>query len=270
MDRIIGRDYQIKQLQIPAPLVYVNGLPNTGKTYTVKRLFGHYKWINCQEITSLSMLNYRIKGQMNLVFDKIEFIKQHIAYLLAKLENQNIVMIGNCSWDDFGYHDPLIVHFPAYSAKETLDIVTLDCPEDQEPEFYYNFAEMIYTVFSPLCRDLKQFRYVINTLFPKYIEPVMQGKASKDQRTRLFTFVQPHIKSVLRKLYLSLDFRQIELPTNAKYLLIASFLASFNPSRLDKRYFTKNDSSRQTKGSAKAFIFNQDPQSTSWPQSLFY
>lgn len=38
--------------------------------------------------------------------------------------------------------------------------------------------------------------------------------------------------------------RSLELPYHSRFLLLAAFLASFNPPRLDQRYFTKSDAKK--------------------------
>ena len=58
-------------------------------------------------------------------------------------------MISKVSWNDllsFGNSlvNPIILEFPSYSREEILDILELDCPLDQEPEFYRNFVKIVY------------------------------------------------------------------------------------------------------------------------------
>jgi origin recognition complex subunit 5 len=50
-------------------------------------------------------------------------------------------------------------------------------------------------------------------------------------------------------------YNRIELPKLTKYLVIASFLASYNPARLDSRFFTKGGEGKKKVGK-KGSIYN--------------
>lgn len=70
---------------------------------------------------------------------------------------------------------------------------------------------------------------------------------------RLWKHIEPYFRTVMSRIYLresSLSDRDgiaasslTELPYHSKYLLLASFLASYNPSRVDRRFFSKVRSS---------------------------
>lgn len=112
------------------------------------------------------------------------------------------------------------------------------------------------------------------SLFPKYVEPVERGErecivnrsmlschfllVTHKEPRQLWRHIEPHFKTVMSRIYLrgisltehgglasddpsssSCPLRVLELPTFSKYLLIASFLASYNPSKSDRRIFSK-------------------------------
>jgi origin recognition complex subunit 5 len=87
--------------------------------------------------------------------------------------------------------------------------------------------------------------------------------AKRTETSKLFKLAQPYFASASDKLYLrdissaewsavaqtsspthlNTDFESagdLELPYYSKYLLIASFLASYNPSSMDTRYFARD------------------------------
>ncbi|KAL3267778.1 hypothetical protein HHI36_006907 [Cryptolaemus montrouzieri] len=170
--------------------------------------------------------------------------------------------------------EPIKLHFPQYNKEELLCILTEDIHYakqmildnfdellDFDREFYRNYVNVFLSVFYRVCRDLCELRYMARINFIKYCEPIMNKETSMHDSMALWRKVAPVLKSSLEVLYLriaddktplqngkqsiSLDFskknvaRTLELPFYAKYLLIAAFLASYNPAKDDKRMFVK-------------------------------
>ncbi|KAJ3041163.1 Origin recognition complex subunit 5 [Rhizophlyctis rosea] len=162
-----------------------------------------------------------------------------------------------------------IVPFRPYEKPDVLRIIAKDCPPEEELDFFLKFVEMIYDVFQRPCRDLNELRHLVGLLFPKYVEPVVSGKVTRQQTGKLFANIQFHIKEALLSIYMrdisSSEWQKsaenkesavqstlydVELPFYTKFLLIAAFLASYNPPRLDLRYFSRGggDEKRKRKG----------------------
>ncbi|KAJ6666352.1 hypothetical protein lerEdw1_000625 [Lerista edwardsae] len=99
--------------------------------------------------------------------------------------------------------------------------------------------------------------------FSKYCEPVVQGAANERDTRRLWKNIESHLKKAMQTIYLreisSSQWEQlqqadgepgqlkglsahahVELPYYSKFLLIAAYLASYNPARTDKRFFVKH------------------------------
>nr|XP_025034497.1 origin recognition complex subunit 5 isoform X3 [Pelodiscus sinensis] len=99
--------------------------------------------------------------------------------------------------------------------------------------------------------------------FTKYCEPVVRGEASERDTRRLWKNIESHLKKAMQTVYLreisSSQWEKIqqddgepghlkglsahahvELPYYSKFLLIAAYLASYNPARTDKRFFLKH------------------------------
>ncbi|KAF7246574.1 Origin recognition complex subunit 5 [Varanus komodoensis] len=99
--------------------------------------------------------------------------------------------------------------------------------------------------------------------FSKYCEPVVQGEANERDTRRLWKNIESHLKRAMQTVYLreisSSQWEQlqqdngepgqlkglsahahVELPYYSKFLLIAAYLASYNPARTDKRFFVKH------------------------------
>ncbi|XP_064395541.1 origin recognition complex subunit 5-like [Halichondria panicea] len=152
----------------------------------------------------------------------------------------------------------LSVHFPDYSRDETLAIMALDRNPQDSPEFFATFSNHIWNVFHIVCRDLAELRHLSAVLYPKYSEPVNSGEINSRETRRLWKHIEPFFKDVMSRIYLrELSTQQgeralatptegsgsvtdyLELPYYSKYLLFSSFLASYNPARADRKFFSK-------------------------------
>ncbi|XP_010120832.1 PREDICTED: origin recognition complex subunit 5-like, partial [Chlamydotis macqueenii] len=99
--------------------------------------------------------------------------------------------------------------------------------------------------------------------FSKYCEPVVRGEANERDTRKLWKNIEPHLKKAMQTVYLreisSSQWERlqhddgepgqlkglsahthVELPYYSKFLLIAAYLASYNPVRTDKRFFLKH------------------------------
>jgi origin recognition complex subunit 5 len=91
-----------------------------------------------------------------------------------------LIFISNTTWEHLSGGDfdapPLSIHFSNYSKEETLTIVKKSCPKDQDKTLFSNFLLLIIEVFRVPCNNLSEFKYIVDLLFPKYIEPIQDGK----------------------------------------------------------------------------------------------
>lgn len=95
-----------------------------------------------------------------------------------------------------------------------------------------------------------------SALLPKYLEPIQEGILKKSDNIKLFLRIQKDLVTTMSELSCVPDLSKttLELPYNMRVLLVCSFLASHNPSRLDKRFFCKGKSSKRktkTRGGSK-------------------
>jgi len=139
-------------------------------------------------------------------------------------------------------------------------------------DFFRSFSEVIYSIFFQNCKDLNELRHLVALLFPLFINPIRDGRAKPHETAKLFKLAQPYFAEATDKLYLreisSSEWAKrtsemanakttmttdasvvtairtnargdFDLPYYTKFLLIASYLASYNPPRFDVRYFAK-------------------------------
>lgn len=139
------------------------------------------------------------------------------------------------------------------------------------------FIGVVYDSFASEVRDLEEIRLLACCVWYPFVEPLLQGVVPasraqtllsrssylfRDALTRLFTresapeeWVQQmveHVKSEcqaeIKRNSLTVQRPQIAskailLPLIPSFLLLSSFLASYNPSRLDVRFFVRDESS---------------------------
>ncbi|KAJ3024648.1 Origin recognition complex subunit 5, partial [Rhizophlyctis rosea] len=216
------------------------------------------------------------------VFDKAERLRDMSPTLLPsllKLQEQTrtpltVILLSHLPWSSLLTRTPsidpttlLIIPFTPYTKPTILSIMARDCPPSEDTDFFLKFVEMIYDVFQRPCKDLNELRHLVALLFPKYVEPVLAGKVTRQQTGKLFANIQFYIKETLHSIYLreisSSEWQKtsenknlyqsvvrpalydVELPFYTKFLLIASFLASYNPPRLDVRYFSRTGDDRK-------------------------
>ncbi|KAJ8046876.1 Origin recognition complex subunit 5 [Holothuria leucospilota] len=227
-----------------------------------------------------------------IVLDNAERLRNmegHILPVFLRLSelskcNVCVILLTQIIWEKFsatsGYVEPLKIHFPDYSKNELLEIMTLDTPEGFSKAFYSSYVNLLLSVFHMACRDLSELRHLALINFPKYIQPIEKGEATQTDVHKLWRNIEPHLKKALQTLFLrevsssqweeyqendssSLppllsSTTQVELPFYSKYLLIAAYLASYNPAKSDRRFFAKNHGKiQQTKRMKKAEASSQ-------------
>ncbi|KAI9305416.1 origin recognition complex subunit 5 C-terminus-domain-containing protein [Cunninghamella echinulata] len=147
-------------------------------------------------------------------------------------------------------------------------------------DFFFKYAELIYDIFNHNCKDINELRYFSALLLPLYIRPIQEGTIKMHETSKLLIQAQPYFAEATDKLYLreissaewTKETQQLEnvynenkrvgaflshtratgkadfdLPYYTKFLLIACYLASYNPAKFDLRYFAKGREERKKK-----------------------
>ena len=141
--------------------------------------------------------------------------------------------------------------------------------------FYAGYLNLMLSVFLVPCRNVRELRHLAAASLARYRAPVLAGEVEPTDLRRLWRHVEPHLKSALRSVYLreadsdqwrrtqtqlpaaaaqpatsqdppltsldAADHRRLntELPFYSKFLLIAAYLASYNPAKSDRRFFVR-------------------------------
>ncbi|KAI9353339.1 origin recognition complex subunit 5 C-terminus-domain-containing protein [Zopfochytrium polystomum] len=193
--------------------------------------------------------------------------------------NISVILISSLPWARFigvaGSSIPFIIDFPQYTHSAVKQILALDCPAGEDRSIFITFVGLVQEILQKPCRDLNEIRYIVRLLFPKYVEPIKAGTIKAHEPNKLYRNITVHFKEVLDKLYLrtisSHDWdsassvpagRQtvepltnstdIDLPRYTSFLLISSFIASYNPAKMDQRVFALKSDRRRSRAVKKA------------------
>ncbi|KAJ1161837.1 hypothetical protein NDU88_002318 [Pleurodeles waltl] len=222
------------------------------------------------------IINQNIQDEtVYIVLDKAEHLRDMEANLLPGFlrlqeltsSNVTVVFLSELVWEKFrpntGCLEPFTMYFTDYSKVELQRILSRDHPAEFSVDFYAAYINILLGVFYTVCRDLKELKHLAALTFPKFCEPVLKGEAKENDTRRLWKNIEPHLKKAMQTVYLreisSLQWEKlqqsseetgqlkglsahahVELPYYSKFLLIAAYLASYNPARTDKRFFVKH------------------------------
>ncbi|XP_057360407.1 origin recognition complex subunit 5 isoform X2 [Manis pentadactyla] len=194
-----------------------------------------------------------------------ENLKDQTVYITDR--NVTVIFLSEIVWEKFrpntGCFEPFVLYFPDYSIGNLQKILSHDHPPEYSADFYAAYINILLGVFYTVCRDLNELRHLAVLNFPKYCEPVVKGEASERDTRKLWRNIEPHLKKAMQTVYLreisssqweklqkdDTDPGQlkglsahthVELPYYSKFILIAAYLASYNPARTDKRFFLKH------------------------------
>ncbi|XP_040451910.1 origin recognition complex subunit 5 isoform X2 [Falco naumanni] len=210
-----------------------------------------------------------------IVLDRAEQLREMEANILPAFlrlqeltdRNVTVVLLSEIVWELFrpsiGCFEPFTLYFPDYSIGHLQKILSQNHPPEYSADFYAAYINILLGVFYMVCRDLKELQHLAVLNFSKYCEPVVRGEANERDTRKLWKNIEPHLKKAMQTVYLREisssqweSFQRgsgepgqlkglsahthVELPYYSKFLLIAAYLASYNPVRTDKRFFLKH------------------------------
>ncbi|XP_022910034.2 origin recognition complex subunit 5 [Onthophagus taurus] len=170
--------------------------------------------------------------------------------------------------------EPIKINFPQYHKEELCEILNLEYYNLKKNELdinvYKNFINVLISTFYRACRDVVELKSMAKIDFPVYCKPILDGSIMASDSMSLWKNIAPTLKKSLENLYVKISRKNVslveienlsagnltqtlELPFYAKFLLIAAYLASYNPAKDDKRLFMKyHGKKRKTMTDVKA------------------
>ena len=187
------------------------------------------------------------------------------------------------------------IYFPPYTRNQSIHILSRRPPDiflkPSPPELDYDeevhdedkawlFPRFCAAVWDSLAqnaaRDLVAFRDVCHKLWRPFVAPIIKGDfGTRDfsrllvSQRRLFQDESVLSHSIISGAAARTKHRVHELPYYAKWLLIAAYLASYNPAKLDALYFMKStERKRRKKGGGTARSGGRPSQNRKVPRHL--
>ncbi|KAF8560480.1 hypothetical protein P879_03782 [Paragonimus westermani] len=163
------------------------------------------------------------------------------------------ILVTRSPWEKFSsgtFHlEPVVVPVNSYSRDQMTQILHSLQPHDASQTRFRRFVDLLLTVCFPVCRNAGELIHLTKVNWLAFEEPVVKGVIAPDDEWGQWKFAQPTLKRSLSNLYLrqqasigavSATVTSLELPYFTRFMLIAAFLASYNPREADKKFLVKN------------------------------
>ncbi|KAJ3167222.1 Origin recognition complex subunit 5 [Irineochytrium annulatum] len=231
---------------LSVPAVFVYGHSATGKTSVIRHAFADelHAFIDCIECFAPRLLFHRILRQlgkasgdedMTAANDNFtDFTRVLRRYLLGTKSN-NVTLVLQIRGHD------VLMKVQIFDNAERLE-----------------FIDVVYPLLKPASVDLIELREMIESLYPKYTEPIVKNGVGRDEKLKLYTNIQFHVKTAIANLQAAAlggarcggdgggpDSPDRRLPKCTAFLLVAAYLASYSPPRLDVRLFSRGPEGRR-------------------------
>lgn len=220
-------------------------------------------FMKLQEFTGLNISCLFVS---HLAFEKFG-VEDMLKIYVPDYNKNDITEIFMTKYEEI--HERIKIQIEDSNIKEQDKMAQLEAFESMNEEFYKNYLNIFLNVFYKACRDLKELTFLLEKCYSSYYSPVLSGEIKVNDVTNLWRHVTKHLKTSLNTIYMRVgnegadllrnnentedgfevqqkqssikSFAQtLELPYYAKYLLIASFLASHNDAKSDKKLFMKH------------------------------
>ncbi|KAG5370352.1 Origin recognition complex subunit 5 [Yarrowia sp. C11] len=130
-------------------------------------------------------------------------------------------------------------------------------------QFWSSYCQVLVDALSPYASsDVRLYKQIARRIWPVYVDPVITGTTDMRETAKLYiqsqhifssefavadSLVQPGVEEALkRKRNNEADLTaSYDLPLHSKYILVAAYLASYNPERYDIRFFSKQKDGRK-------------------------
>lgn len=107
---------------------------------------------------------------------------------------------------------------------------------------FRSYISLTLSTTFQITRSAAETQFICSRNFSKYVEPLKSGLVKESETGKLWRCFEPHLRKSLDHVALkgsSLNSGLDELPFCARYLLISAYLASYNSTKSDKRFFVK-------------------------------
>lgn len=128
---------------------------------------------------------------------------------------------------------------------------------------HFSYVNMIQSSLGSRTRNFSEYLSICNRYFADYIKPIVDDEVSAKETSKLFYKFQPKLQEITN--YFLCDHKvvglksSIEMSPSMSYLLIGSFLASYNSTKNDKKLFVRNQGRVRSNKRAKTIDLEPRP-----------
>ncbi|VDM31271.1 unnamed protein product [Hydatigera taeniaeformis] len=174
------------------------------------------------------------------------------------------IFITSCSWYKFYSgtfaSEPTCLYLKAYT-REQLAQILIKAASNESPR-YARFIDILLTVCLPVTRNTNELLFLAQFNWKAFDKPVARGLVAEDDEWGQYHYALPKLRRSLSTIYLRPEYdstsssdeeksdtesqpaqtnlNALEIPLYPRYLLLAAYIASYNPKKSDKRFFVKN------------------------------
>ncbi|CAG2179573.1 unnamed protein product, partial [Oppiella nova] len=153
------------------------------------------------------------------------------------------------------------INFDNYSLQEMSTILTKDCPKGYDKHFYQNYVNIIVKTLIQMSSNLSEMRSICLAYFCKYVEPITSGHMCATDSAKLYKRFQPILVDIIEDISLKVVNSRADRhswPDSMKYLLISSYLSSYNSVKNDKKVFVKYEGKKRRERKRKIVTEERD------------
>ncbi|OQV24530.1 putative Origin recognition complex subunit 5 [Hypsibius exemplaris] len=190
----------------------------------------------------------------------VELLTKLILLLHVGTIRLTLVLTGRMPWRNFAFGHPGLgdvveFHLPCFSKKELIELLllTFDVPVTKDKDLIAlealealeaAYCRLIVDTFYPVTKDVGLLRSLAHKHLPTFIRPIRDGKLQPQQTDGLFRAFLPILAAEVHGKPTSLPNEKksalpVTAPVHLRYVLIAAFLCSYNPSQADARMVAK-------------------------------
>lgn len=115
--------------------------------------------------------------------------------------------------------------------------------------FSNSYVNIILRSLFPLTRNFTELQTVCLRYLDTYVKPIEEDEVTSKDYGKLYLKFQPALQEIIENFSDHKVVRLkafIEMSPSMSYLMIAAYLASYNPAKSDKKYFVRNQGKVRT------------------------
>ncbi|KAI2799031.1 Origin recognition complex subunit 5 [Blomia tropicalis] len=142
----------------------------------------------------------------------------------------------------------LQVVFNEYTYDEMLKLLSSYADikyQNYTPEFFNNYVNIILKTFHSFTRNFAELRNISLSNFQHYIKPITVEELTENDQGKLYMRFQPRLQDLIENFIADhkchrVNISSFKMSPSMNYLLVSSYLATYNPIRSDKKHFVRN------------------------------